>query len=368
MSISNLKDLFGDYLYSDLNTFEKRSMILQIIEEIFRNGFSTESIEYFSTEFTKDNKQMLIIEIFKELENSDEAEKIKIKDSISAFLIETNFIIQEQILPVFFKNLLNKRDFKLVFTTLKIFTSKWDQFNDELKKKIYTIFLEVLDNPFDIFIEEGIFEITKIVLNSKSSTDFTKSLFSEDDINSFFQKLIKTALKSKYDPLYAALESIKQIIEYVPNLISEESYKLIFPLFKKISKKFAFFYPAKRDYIKSSLSFINLVLSFEKFYDENYLKYFLIIINKMVDRIDHADIKYLLELIVFILKNTIKLPKVEIIRPSFPLLRDLNNKKDRMEEYINDLVEEIIAIIWPMISDEDKDLFFLELEFGDSIL
>ena len=49
-----------------------------------------------------------------------------------------------------------------------------------------------------------------------------------------------------------------------------------------------------------------------------------IIIIKMVDRIDHADVKYLLELIIYILKNTTKLPKVEVIRPAFKILRDLS--------------------------------------------
>jgi hypothetical protein len=366
MSKSKLSVLFEDYLYFAPNTFENRSTITQIIEEIFRSGFDQDSIEYFSTEYSQEKKQELLLKIFNELTQANEAEKLKIQDSLSTFLIETNLTIQEQILPLFKKNLLDKKDFKLVFTTLKIFTSKWDDFSDEIKKEIYFIFLKVLDNPFDIFIEEGIYEITKIVINSKSSLDLTKKLFSEEDVNNFFQKLIKTALKSKSDPLYAALESIKQIIDNAPNLVTKDSYGLIFPLFKKISKKFAFFYPAKRDYIKSSLSFVNLILTFEKFYDENYLKYFKIIISKMVDRIDHADVKYLLELVTFILKNTKQLPKVEVIQPTFPLLRDLNNKKDRIEGYINDLVEEIINIIWPMVSDKDKDLFFLDPGFGST--
>jgi len=366
MPKSNLKDLFSDYLYSDLNTFEKRSTVNQIKDQIFRYGFDMSSIEYFSTEYSREEKEQFIIEIFKEFEQADEAEKIKVRDTLSSFLIETNDIIQTQILPIFFKNLLNKSDFKLVFNTLNIFTSKWNDFNDDTKKKIYHVFLKILDNPFDLFIEEGIYEITNIVLNSKSSLDNTKLLFSKNEINNFYQKLVITALNSKADPLYAALESIRQLINRFPNLISKKTYESLYPLFKKISKQFAFFYPAKRDYIKSSLAFIYLILMFEKFYDENYLKYLKLIIKKMVKRIDHADIKYLLELITFILKDTNNIPKVEVIRPIFPILRDINNKKDRIEDYISDLVEEIINFIWPLISEEDKDLFFLEPEFGDT--
>lgn len=368
MTNSNLKTLFEDYLYAT-NSFDEGSTVSLLIEELFKKGFDEESLDFLSREFNQGQKQKLIQEVFRELEHSDETQKYQIYNILSAFLIETTVLIQDQILPIYIKNLLNRNDFKLVFNTLKIFTSKWDDFSDNIKKKIYSVFMKVLDNPNPIFIEEGVFEITKIVLNSKSSEDRTQSLFTDEDIKSFLYKLGKTALKSKDDPLYAAIESILQIIDSKKNLISKETYEILIPIFKKLSKKKTISYQARRIFLKISLSFVNLILLFEnEFYDEEYGNYLKMLITKMATKIDHPDAKYFLELLIYILKNTRKLPKIEIIGPTFTLLRDLLNKKDRMEDYIISLVTEIVDLIWPKLSDEEKDLFFQESEFGNSVI
>jgi len=366
MALSKLRILFEDYLYES-NSFEGASIISSIVEEVFKSGFDANALEYFSKEYNEQKKQTLIRDIFKELDYTDETQKFQITDTLSSFLIETTLIIQDQILPVYFKSLSDKRDFRLVFTTLKIFTTKWDEFSDKLKKDIYKEFLKVLDNPFDIFIEEGIYEITKIVLNSKSSISRTKSLFSEEEIDDYLKIIIRTASKSKTEPLYAALESIEQVLESNSTLISKEIYNGLSPLFKKISKKITILYSAKRSFVKVSLSFINLILKFEKdFCDENYINGIKSLISKTVKTIDHANVKYLLELIILIMKNTNNLPKIDVIRPTFQILRDFHQKKDRMEAYINNLVEELINLIWPLINDQDKDIFFQEIEFGSS--
>jgi len=368
MTNSTLKTLFEDYLYAT-NSFDEGSTVSLLIEEVFKKGFDEESLDFFSREYNRNQKQKLIQDFFRELELSDETQKYQIYNILSAFLIETTLLIQDQILPIFVKNLLNKSDFKLVFNTLKILTSKWDDFSDSIKKKIYSVFLKVLDNPNPIFIEEGVFEITKIVLNSKSSEDRTQSLFNEEDIKNFLKKLGKTALKSKDDPLYAAIESILQILEVKKNLISKETYEFLTPIFKRLSKKKTITYPARRMFVKISLSFVDLILMFEnEFYDEEYGRYLKLLITKIVAKIDHPDAKYFLELLIFILKNTNKLPKIDILEPTFMLLRDLLNKKERMEDYIISLVKEIVDIIWPQLSDDDKDLFFQESEFGNSVI
>jgi len=360
--------LFEDYLYVT-NSFEESSTITLLIEEIFRQGFDADSLIFFSQEYTKTQKQNLIQEIFKKFEHSDEAQKYQLQDVLKSFLIETNLLIQEELLPIFIKNLTNKKDFKLVFKTLEIFTSKWQYFNDSIKKKIYFVFLKILENPFDIFVEEGIFEITKIILDTKSSENRTINLFTEADIKNFLKKLGKTALKSKNGSLYAALESITQIVNHRPNLISRETYEILFPLFKKLIKKRVFSFSGKQIFIKISLSYINLMIMFEKDFSElDYINSLNKLIEKIVNRMDHAHVKYFLELLINILKNTHKLPTIKVIHPSFIILRDLLNKKDRLEQYVIDLIKEIIQIIWPQISDEDKDIFFQETEFGDSIL
>jgi len=194
-------------------------------------------------------------------------------------------------------------------------------------------------------------------------------LFSKAEIRNFLTKLIYTAIKGKSGSLYASLESINRILNEYPYFINRTIYEKLFPLFKKILRKKALFYPSKRDFIKISISFINLILKFEKdFSDISYIENLKNLINKMVSKIDHADIKYLLEIIDTILKKTSNIPKIEVIRPIFGILRDLHNKKDRIDDYINNLIIGIIEIIWPSLNDSEKDLFFQETHFGDSIL
>ncbi len=368
MGFSNLKLIFEDFLGAN-NQDEKNNVIQLLIEEIFKNGFDTNAIEYFSMQFNTSKKQDLVSVIFTHLIQPDLAKKTQIIDVLSSFLVETTLLIQDQILPIYFKTLRDKTNFDLVFTTIKIFNSKWNDFPDDLKKTIFREYLTILDSAFDMFIEEGAFEITKIFLSSKNSRDNSLNLFNDDEAREFLKKLLKLALKVKSDPLYACLESLKQILDKYPKLISKETFDLLNPLFKKITKKIAFFYPAKRQFVKNALSFLNLTLIFEKeFSNEEYNINLKLLLEKIVLKVDHPEIKYFLELILVILKNSTNISKIDVLKPSFPVLRDLYQKKNRIDESITELVEEIINLLWPIITDEDKDLFFQEIEFGENIM
>ncbi len=369
MSVSNLKQLFEDYEHVS-NSYEVNSVINLIIDEIFKNGFDVDSLNYFSKNFKKTQKQELIVKIFKEIEHAAKDRKYQIVNVLNSFLIETTPLIQDQILSPYFNIIAKeKKDFKLVFAALNIFTSRWGEFKDDFKKKVFQEFLKILDSPVDFFIEEGIFEITPIVLNSKSALDPTKKLFSEEEIYDFLIRLIKISNKSKGESLYAALESIKQVIESNIKLISRKTYDGLFPLFKRLLKKIAIFYPAKRKYIKICLSFVNLMLMFEeKFCDQDYVVNLRELIEKMASKIDHADIKYFLEVILFIVEKSKSLPKVEVIISTIDILRSFHNKSDRLDGYTSGLVKQIIDGIWPLLSDEEKDLFFQETEFGKSVV
>ncbi|MHA1146728.1 MAG: hypothetical protein ACTSR8_00620 [Promethearchaeota archaeon] len=368
MSISNLKTLFENYLYAN-SKFEKISIANMVIEEVFKKGFDITALEYFSHQFDEKLKRELVSEIFLELSHADKAYKLQIIDTLSSFLIETTLLIQDQIIPIYIKNLSNRKDFKLVFATLKVFTSKWNEFNDKLKKKLFHEFLIILDNPFDIFIEEGIYEITKIILNSKSSLDYHQDLFSKAEKQNFLKKLINISAKSKGDSLYAGLESIKEIIQKYPDMANSEYYHDLASLFKKILKKKTLFYPAKREYIKISLSFLELMYLFEKsFYNEAYIENFKALLEKMALKIDHADVKYLLDFVLHILKTSENFSKIEVIKAILEILRNLYQKKDRLEEYTARLLEEIITIAWPLMSDEDKDKFFVEIDKDNSVI
>jgi len=368
LSEASLKVLFEQYLYAS-SDLEKIAIVTLIIDQIFKRGFDTKALEFLSMHYDEKAKQKLIEDIFNEIETANEMRKYEIIDTLGSFLIETTPLIRDQILPVYIKNLSDKENFKLVFTTLKIFTSKWDYFNDDLKKILFKEFLVILDNPFDFFIEEGIYEITKIILNSKSSVEYDRPLFSGKEKKEYMKKLILIALKNKGDSFRAAIDSINQILSENPNFIDVELYQDLFRIFKRLNRKVSLFYPAKRQFIKSALSFLNLILFFEsKFYEDELGTQIKKLLTKISGKIDHADAKYLLELIQKILKNTKNIPKAKILEPTFIILRDLNNKRDRLEEYTKNILEEIFSLLWPLIDDNSKDFFLKENNFKNSRL
>ena len=162
MPMLGLKEILDNYLFTS-DSLELGSILNSLAEEIFRNGLDPEGIDFFSKEFTVEKKKSLMDDLLKEAVTTSQEKKLKIINTLGAFLTETPLEIQESILPVFFNNLSNKTDFKIVFTTLNIFTLQWNSFNDDLKKEIYSKLIQILNNPFELFIEEGVFEITKLV-------------------------------------------------------------------------------------------------------------------------------------------------------------------------------------------------------------
>jgi len=366
--MSELKRLLEDYLHT-LDSLEKASVVSMLIEEVFKSGFDATALEFFSNQYDLEDKRKLIDAIFEELEYVDKIKEYELIDTLSSFLIETTRLIQDQILPVYLEKLSHKRDFKLVFTTLKIFTSKWREFSDELKKKLFYEFLVILENPVDIFIEEGIYEITRIILRSKSSTDPLKPLFSVDEMEQYLEKLVHLALESKQDSLNAALTSIKELILKFPSLKRKPIFSKLSSLFKKLNRRIAFFYPAKRRFIKMALDYLDLILLFEgNFWIEDLDNDFKKLMGKMVSKIDHADIKYLLELILTILTSTQNISKIKVLQPSLKILKSLYQKQSRMDPYLNILLRDIFNKLWPLLGDQDKDAFFADLDLDHSLI
>lgn len=365
---SDLAKLFEKYLDAS-NSFEKNAVIAEMIEYVFASGFDTKSVQFFARRFTKEQKQELIKNIFQELEKADKYFELKVLNTLSSFLLETTLLIQDQILPVYFENFHEESDFHLVFKTEQIFIDHWEQFDDKLKKRVFHQFLNVLDNPLNLFIEEGVYEILNILLESKSSDNTEVGLFSLPEIEHLVKRLAKIAKNKKKDTLYALLESIKQILKEYPSLINKAIYNLLYPLFRKLRYRFAYFYPARRRYLKIGISFLELMLLFEEdFGDANYIKYFVGIIGKMAKKVDHADIRNFLQLIVDILQKTKNIPKSQIITPVLEILNNLSRKKDRLDDYTNELLREIFEIIWPHLSDDQKSEFFRDFNAENSKL
>ena len=369
MSLSKLKSIFKDYKATS-HDYEKDSLLNLIIDEIFKMGFDYKALDYFSKQYDKKQKESLISNILNELPSAKKTRKYKIKNVLSTFLVETNKVIRDQILPAYVKILAKeKRDFKLVFSTLEIFTSRWNEFEDEFKKTMFEEFLKILDNPSDFFIEEGVYEITDIILSSTSSLDYAKALFSEQDMRDYLKRLLKISQQSKKEALYAVLESIRQILSEHPSLISKKVYEALFPLFNTLLKRFALFYPAKRRYIKISFSYLTLILMFESdFYSKEFERNIRDLISRMVSKIDHADVKHLLELLLRILEKSENLSRIQVIRPAFKIIRSLLQKKNRLDEFTRGMIYQIMDEIWDLMSDEEKDLFYQETDYNNSVL
>ncbi|MFO8018677.1 MAG: hypothetical protein R6U96_08590 [Promethearchaeia archaeon] len=355
---SDLAKLFEKYLYA-ANELKKSAFVSEIIEEVFSNGFDAESIQFFATKFKKDKKQTLIKDIFQELENADKFYEVKILNTLTSFLLETTLLIQDQILPVYFENFQAESDFRIVFKTEQIFVDHWDNFSDKLKKRVFREFLTVLENPLDFFIEEGVYEILKIILKSKASGEYETDLFTMQELENLVKKLIKVAKKKKKDTLYAVFESIKRILREYPSLVSQEIYDLLYPFFRKFKYRIAYFYPARRRYIKMGVSFLELMLLFEpKFCDSDYIQYMNSILGKMAKKVDHADVRNFLQLILTILKKSEHMPILKIINPALEVLKEVTQKKERLDTYTNELLREIFDIIWPHLPEEQKSEFF----------
>lgn len=370
MEKTALLGLLDDYLFNLRSSKKEYSDIEGVIEIVFTKGFDIHSIAFFEKEFDPAEKQEFVSDLFEELDTKDSKRKYRIRNVLNTLLIETSSQIREQIIPVYF-NIIGseKKDFKLVFETIKIFTSRWEEFDDHLKKSIFSNLLRVLDNPIDFFVEEGIYEITKLVLNSKSSLHPQRDLFSKTEMEKYLLKLIKITKNSKKESLYAGLESIKQILDTHPDLIKGSIYELIRPLFRKFLRKIAIFYPAKRIYLKNAISFVKLILLFEKEYsNEIYVQNLIDLMEKMSKKVDHADIKYFLEIILFIVSKTVALPKIRIIQPAFDNLRSLYQKIDRLEEYTAGLINQIMDLIWSDLDEEEKDFFYKESNFNDTVI
>lgn len=355
---SALASLFDKYLYAP-NSLEKSAAVSEIIEVVFTNGFDAESIKFFATQYQEEQKRVLIADIFEELAKADKFYEVKILNTLSSFLIETTLLIQDQILPLYFKNIQEESDFQIVFKTEQIFVNNWEQFSDKLKKRVFREFLTVLENPLDFFIEEGVYEILKIILKSKASGEYETNLFTLEDIEDLVKKLIQIAKKKKKDTFYALIESIKQILREYPSLINQDIYKLLYPLFRKMKYRFAYFYPARRRYLKLAISFLELMLLFEPdFCDSDFIDYVNSILGKMAKKVDHADIRNFLQLILDIFKNSENMPILKVLNPVLGILKEVTQKKDRLDTYTNELLREIFDIIWPHLPEEQKSEFF----------
>lgn len=339
----HLKALVEDYL-GESDKDKVMNLAKQIADSLWRDGFQNFNA-FFTDKFSKKQKIKFLDNLFEILKNSEPVDKLSVMEVLKDILINSDIEIKELIISVYYDELFNEEDFKSALQSLKIFVGIWDYVDDNFKLKIYDKLLEFVDKiEEDILVEEGFFEILDLI------EKYPIEIIDIGQKKRLFNVIAKQIeVRKERSIKYAGFESLKKLIDTNKSMINEENYNIVFYLLNKLTN---YKYP---DVL---LSLLRLFLLFERFIileHESDLREIIINIKK---RLDSPDIQPFFEIFREILLSKKKFDKNAIMRENFDLFQRFNKKRSTLEDYTLDLFNEIINLMWPILTDKEKGLFY----------
>lgn len=204
----NIDEILESYLLNP-SLEARKSLFEPIIDYFIYQGPSNFRLNFW-TKLSLEQKEQFVKEFFNFLIEAKSGEKLNILDLLEALYLDALLrgpeeeAVKNKLFYIFYAALFEKRNYKLALAGLEFFTHLWknSEEEDRIRNEIFPKLLDFCDNKDELLIQEGVFEIVKIL---DSATP--------EQTEEAFRKFIEMAVNQKEPSAqYAIFEGLNEII------------------------------------------------------------------------------------------------------------------------------------------------------------